>query len=71
MSIDQNNLDYLSDKYEKDIKELNYFLKESERPLKLIHSLKIVDGGGKPVNLNPFQESVFAILAEIVQELKK
>jgi len=69
-SIVQKDLDDLAIIYEKEIKVLNHFLEESERPLQLVNNLRIVDET-VPVRLNPFQESVFAILSEVIKELKK
>ena len=70
MTIEKKDLEILEEMYSEDINILNIFLKEKEQPLTLVDNLKIVDID-KPVVFNAFQESVFAILAELVKEAKK
>ncbi len=70
MSISQKSMDSLASMYEDDIKKINSYLPENERPFKLVDDLEIVEDS-KPSELNNFQQSVAAILAELVKEVKK
>lgn len=69
MTIDQKDFETLQIKYQQDIEKLNTYLKDKEKPLKLIESSQIVSED-KNIELNPFQSAVFAILAEITKDIK-
>ena len=70
MTISQKDVDKLMQIHEEELEKINAYLPENERPLKLVDSLNIVDDE-KTIELNAFQESVSAILAEIIKEVKK
>ncbi len=70
MTISKEEVDKLTLIYEEDIIKINNYLPEKERPLRLVDNLEILNDE-KPLKLNPFQESVGALFAEIIKELKK
>lgn len=70
MTINQNEVNALMKMYENDIDQIDKYLPEEERPITLIKNLKIINEE-KPVQLNPFQSSVLAILAELTKEIRK
>lgn len=70
MSISKKHIDELSRFYATELEQINSYLPENQRPLKLVDSLKIVENEKLP-ELNQFQQSITAVLAEIVKEIKK
>ena len=70
MSITQDDLDKVMLMYENDIEQINAYLEEDEKPLTVMHNLKVTQSRQNK-QLNPFQRSVLSILSEITKELKK
>ena len=70
MSIQKEDLDKVALMYEHDIKKINTYLNENEKPLTMMNNLKIFESTSNK-QLNPFQTSVLSILAEITKEIKK
>ena len=70
MMIQRSDADKIRKKYDKDTEKLNEYLAPEERPLHTIEDLVIVNEM-KDADMNPFQEAVLAILAELVKEAKK
>jgi len=70
MYIDKKSLDIITLMYDDEVNRLNLFLKESEKPLKIVENLNILEDVSDH-KMDAFQKSIVSILAEIVKNITK
>ena len=68
MSISNEDLKIVSAKYSNDIEEINKYLSEQEKPIKITSGLKIKQD--HDITLSNFQKAVLSILAELTKKIK-
>ncbi len=66
MTIDKDTLALLKDRYAQDLEWINMHLPQDQRELKMIDSLEVTDSESNH-NFNKFQESMIAIVAELIK----
>ena len=70
MTIERVDAKRLEKKYAADIKKLEEYLDENEKPLRVIEDLQLIEKE-REMEFNNFQESIMSIISELVKELKK
>jgi len=70
MGIEKSDAQKLEKKYAEDVVWLENYLKEEEKPLKVVEELEFIEKE-RDLEFNSFQESVLSIIAELVKEVKR